>query len=235
MASGSAARSASTAQPSPSVRGRIMVDMIATATRSRSAWLAFPLFCSGAAGLVYQVLWVKQLSLVVGVDVYAVTTAVSAFFAGLAAGSFVLGRLADRVARPLMFYCALELAIAALGVAVTLALAHTAAPFVHIEARAGMVAWMLPFALVGIPAFAMGGTLPALVRAVASTSSDIPAAGGWLYAANTTGAIAGALLPPFLLIPALGVRGSATAAAALNLAASAVLLLLSRPRGPGTD
>jgi hypothetical protein len=44
------------------------------------------LFTSGAAALIYQLLWIKQLSLVVGVDVYAVTIAVSAFFAGLAAG-----------------------------------------------------------------------------------------------------------------------------------------------------
>src|SRR5262245_53234237 len=233
MASGSAARSASTAQPSPSVRGRIMVDMIATAARTRSAWLALPLFCSGAAGLVYQVLWVKQLSLVVGIDVYAVTTAVSAFFAGLAAGGWILGRRADRVARPLLLYCGLELAIAALGVTVTIALAHTAAPFVHLEARAGIVAWMLPFALVGIPAFAMGGTLPALVRAVATGSSEVPAVGGWLYAANTAGAIVGALLPPFLLIPLLGVRGSALAAATLNIAAAIGALIYVRAREPG--
>ena len=48
---------------------------------------AILLFVSGAAALVYQTLWVKQLGLVVGVDVYAVTTTVSAFFAGLALGS----------------------------------------------------------------------------------------------------------------------------------------------------
>ena len=44
------------------------------------------LFLSGLAALVYQTLWVKQLALIVGVDVNAVTTAVSAFFAGLAIG-----------------------------------------------------------------------------------------------------------------------------------------------------
>ena len=49
-------------------------------------------FASGFAGLVYQVLWIKQLSLVVGVEVYAITTGISAFFAGLALGGW-LGRL----------------------------------------------------------------------------------------------------------------------------------------------
>jgi spermidine synthase len=74
---------------------------------------------SGAAALIFQLLWIKQLSIVVGVDVYAVTIAVSAFFAGLAAGSAVFGRRADPLARPLRLYAALEGGIGALGVAAT--------------------------------------------------------------------------------------------------------------------
>ena len=62
------------------------------------------LFISGSAALVYQVLWIKQLSLVVGVEVYAITTGISAFFAGLALGSWLFGRWADRLARPLLLY-----------------------------------------------------------------------------------------------------------------------------------
>ncbi|MGE8680217.1 MAG: hypothetical protein ACN6PE_16495, partial [Achromobacter marplatensis] len=58
------------------------------------------LFLSGAAALVFQVLWIKQLSLVVGVEVSAIAGAVSAFFLGLALGGWFLGRLADRLARP---------------------------------------------------------------------------------------------------------------------------------------
>ena len=73
------------------------------------------LFFSGAAALVYQTLWVKQLALVVGVDVYAVTTAVAAFFTGLALGAALLGRRADRATRPFALYAVLELGIAALG------------------------------------------------------------------------------------------------------------------------
>ena len=74
-----------------------------------STGLAIPallLFASGATALIYQVLWIKQLSLVVGVDVYAVTTGVSAFFAGLALGGTLFGRWADRLARPLLL-CAI--------------------------------------------------------------------------------------------------------------------------------
>jgi spermidine synthase len=134
---------------------------------------ALLLFASVAAALVYQVLWIKQLSLVVGVDVYAVTTGVSAFFAGLALGGALFGRWADRAARPLLLYALLELGVAVLGVA-----------------------------------------------------------GGRLYAANTAGAIAGALLAPFVLLPSLGVRGAAFSAAAVNLAGAVGALGFDRAVQP---
>ncbi|MFJ4396764.1 fused MFS/spermidine synthase [Pseudomonas sp. NPDC089396] len=178
------------------------------------------LFLSGAAGLVYQVLWIKQLSLVVGVEVHAVATGISAFFAGLALGGLLFGRWADRLQRPVLLYVCLELAVAALGIGATLGLAHAAGPFARLEGSAGLFAWALPFALVGLPALLMGGTLPVLVRALAPATGQLAEAGGRLYAANTAGAIAGTLLAAFVLLPRLGVSGSACAAASLNLLAA---------------
>ncbi len=186
------------------------------------------LFCSGAAALVYQVVWIKQLSLIVGVEVYSITIAVSAFFAGLALGGAVFGRCADRVRRPLMLLAMLEAGVAALSVLSTFALARSAGPFVAIEAHAGFLAWAHPFLLVGAPAFLMGGTLPVAVRWKARGGVQIARAGGWIYAANTAGGIAGALLSSFVLLPWLGVRGTALAAAVFNLAAAGVALLLNR-------
>jgi spermidine synthase len=191
------------------------------------------LFASGTAALVYQILWIKQLSLVVGVDVYAVTTAVSAFFVGLALGGALFGRWADRLARPCRLYALLELGVAVLGVATTLALGHAAPLFVRLEAVAAPLAWALLFTLVGAPAMLMGGTLPVLIRSWAPQSGHIGAVAGSLYAANTAGAVAGALLPPFVLIPQLGVRGATLAAAALNLAAAGVALGFDRAGRPG--
>jgi spermidine synthase len=129
--------------------------------------LAIPallLFASGAAALIYQVLWIKQLALVVGVDVYAVTTGVSAFFAGLALGGALFGWWVDRLARPFLLYAFLELGVAVLGVAATLMLARAAQPFTALEEVAGPLAWALLFALVAVPAVLMGGTFLILVR-----------------------------------------------------------------------
>jgi predicted membrane-bound spermidine synthase len=188
------------------------------------------LFGSGAASLVYQLLWIKQLSLVVGVEVYAVTIAISAFFAGLAVGGAWFGRKADHLSHPLRLYAWLEVGIALLAVLATVLLAHSAALFAQLQEHAGWLAWLLPFVLVGVPAVAMGGTLPVLVRA--SARDSVAGTGGRLYAANTAGAMAGVLLAPFVLLPALGVQGSAMAAAVLNVAASVVALVLDRRRLP---
>jgi predicted membrane-bound spermidine synthase len=191
---------------------------------------ALLLFVSGAAALVYQVLWIKQLSLVVGVEVYAITTGISAFFAGLALGGWLFGRWADRLQQPVLLYAALEVVVAVLGVGATFAMSLAASPFAWLEQHIGLAAWVLPFALVGIPALLMGGTLPVLVRSLATDPQHLGKAGGQLYAANTAGAIAGTLLAAFVLIATLGVRGSALAAAMLNLLAAAGALWFQRHR-----
>jgi len=190
--------------------------------------LAVLLGASGCAALVYQVLWVKQLSLVVGVDVHAVTIAVSAFFAGLALGSYYLGRLAEGLTRPLHLYAVIEIGIGILGAAATLLLGRAAPWFVWLETHTGPLAWGLPLLLVGLPAILMGGTVPLMMRVVAPNAARLAATGGRLYAANTTGAILGALLAPFLLIPVFGVRGSAYAAAILNVAVALIALFVAR-------
>lgn len=200
----------------------IPVPQAASATSLIPALL---LCISGAAALVYQVLWIKQLSLMVGVEVYAITTGISAFFAGLALGGWLFGRWADRLQQPVLLYAGLEVLVAMLGVGATVAMGLAASAFAWLQGHVGVLAWLLPFALVGIPAVLMGGTLPVLVRALAAEPGK---AGGQLYAANTLGAIVGTLLAAFVLIASLGVRGSALFAAMLNLLAAAGALWLQR-------
>ncbi len=190
--------------------------------------LAGLLLLSGFVALVYETLWVKQLGRVVGVEVHAVTIALSAFFAGLALGGALLGRLADRSARPIRLYAILEAGVAVLGLLSTLALARSGGPFVALRDAVGPLAWALPFALVGLPSFLMGGTLPALLRALRPDESGVALATGVLYAANTAGAVAGTLATPFLLVPAFGIQGTGLFAAASGLLIALAALALDR-------
>src|SRR5215470_18015299 len=189
---------------------------------------AFLLLASGFAALVYETLWVKQLGRVVGVEVHAVTIALSAFFAGLALGGALLGRLADRASRPVRLYALFEAGVALVGVLATLALARSATPFVALRESVGSFAWALPFLLVGVPSFLMGGTLPALLRSLHPEDDGVAPATGVLYAANTAGALAGTLATPFVLVPAFGITGTGIFAGAVGLAVATAALVLDR-------
>ena len=76
------------------------------------ALVALLFFCSGASALIYQVLWLRKLGLVFGVTVYAASTVWAGFMFGLAVGSLLSGRLADRVRRPLVWFGVAEALIA---------------------------------------------------------------------------------------------------------------------------
>ena len=191
-------------------------------------WPALLLIASGTVALVFQVLWIKQLTLIVGVDVYAVTTGVSAFFAGLALGGLLLGRWVDSSPRPLRFYAVLEAGVALTGIGTTLALAHTARWFATLETHSSLLAWALVFILVGLAPFLMGGTLPAVIRGLSLRAERIGSGGGRMYAANTTGAIIGALASSFLLIPRFGIQGTALAAGGIGIIAAVSAFLLDR-------
>ncbi|MDJ0940484.1 MAG: hypothetical protein QNJ00_12045, partial [Woeseiaceae bacterium] len=186
------------------------------------------LFFSGTAALIYQAVWIKQLGLVVGIDVFAVSIGVSGFFAGLAIGAVAIGRIADSSIRPLRLYAIVEIGIAAAAVLATLALANSAALFVALQDSMGAFAWLLPLGLVMAPATLMGGTLPPLLATVKPDDGEIGEQSGRLYAANTAGAIVGAIATILLVVPLFGVLGAALCAASLNLVLAAVAFAIDR-------
>ena len=72
-------------------------------------------FLSGAAGLIYQVAWVKALGLIFGHTVYAIATVLAVFMAGLTVGSAWLGRWSERSSGPIILYSRIEFLVAASG------------------------------------------------------------------------------------------------------------------------
>src|SRR5688572_1476790 len=68
-------------------------------------------FLSGCVALIYQVLWTRQLGLLFGVTIQAASTVLASFMAGVAIGSFLAGRWADRIRRPLRMFAWVELLI----------------------------------------------------------------------------------------------------------------------------
>lgn len=188
-------------------------------------------FLSGAAGLVYEVVWTRLLGLVFGHTVYAITTVLAAYMGGLALGSMLIGRRADAMRRPLRVYGFLEAAVGVYCLATPWLFRGADAAYLWVHGRlqpsaSGAAALHLVFsaALLLPPTTLMGATLPILSRAVVRGGSLAASQVGALYAVNTWGAVLGTALAGFVLIPSLGVTVTIWLAVAVNLGVAALAL-----------
>jgi spermidine synthase len=201
--------------------------------RSVFVYLIFVL--SGAAGLIYEVVWARQLVLVFGNTTQAVSAILTGFFGGMAIGSVVGGRVADRVRNPLRLYGLLEIALVVVVIAtpVTFRLIHEIyrGAYGTLESSPTSLA-LVRFALAMLalaPATVMmGATLPALTRHLSRGKDHLSSAFGRLYAANTLGAIAGTLASGLLLIEILGLTGAMLIGAVCSGLAGVVAIILAR-------
>src|SRR6266851_2800258 len=183
------------------------------------------LFFSGMSALIYEIVWLRLLKLIFGDTVFAVSTVLAAFKAGLGIGSYLIGRLIDR--RPksgLRYYAAMEIGIGLYALLVPLLL-DTLVP-VGVWATEqyrtsfytlSLLRFALSFAILLPPTALMGGTLPVLVKQFARRRSIVGRNAGRFYAINTLGAAVGCLLASFLLIGALGVHSTIRLAATFNI------------------
>ncbi|MDR3468421.1 MAG: spermidine synthase [Xanthobacteraceae bacterium] len=191
---------------------------------------------SGFAGLGYEIVWTRQLALALGSDMMAVLGAVAGFFGGLAIGAFALDRPIRRAGSPRTAYAWLEAAIGLWGIVCVWLLPAAGrglAPLLGTEPAPALL-WAASFALpmlVLLPATAaMGGTLAALERIVREARSD-PRVSAGVYGANTAGAVAGALISTFVLLPLLGLSATLICLAAINALCALAILGIGPQRG----
>jgi spermidine synthase len=188
--------------------------------------LALSVLVSGAAALVYQVVWVRQLTTVLGTTLEAVSLVLGLFMLGLGLGSALASRVIDRLPgsrlRPL--YAALEIGIGSFALVFPLFLGSASS------------------VLLLVPTTLMGATLPtavAILERAPRGTKDTGRSAGVLYACNTAGAVLGSLATGLFLLSSAGIRMTTFGAASLNLVASALVLFLSLPedapvaRSPG--
>lgn len=199
----------------------------------RSRPVLYVLFAaSGAAGLVYEVIWTRELALVFGGTTFAITTVLVAFMTGLGLGSYVSGRIAARVARPARVYGALEIAIGLYGLCVPFLL-QLALPLYRnlhgaLEGDPGVLVaarFLVGSLVLLVPTTLMGATLPLLVHFLVGRNLLPGRSVAHLYGINTLGAVLGSSLAGFVLIEALGLTRATQSAAALNLLVGLVALL----------
>ncbi len=215
-----------------------------TPTSTHAVQLEFPLllacfFLSGLAALVYQTAWMRQFAVVFGTSELAIATVLSAYMAGLAAGSTLAGRFLKRLRRPVLAYGILEFLIAAGALLVPVGL--RIARWLQVLTLGGQPAppdaggWMQPalyvattFVVLFLPTACMGATLPLLTSHAVRRQDQIGSRVGLLYAFNTLGAVFGTLIAGFLLLPALGLFRTTLCGVFVNMLVFGVAFLLAR-------
>jgi len=196
-------------------------------------------------GLVDEVIFFKYLSLAFGATAHASSAVLVAFMGGLALGSVAAARFDARVSRPLLVYGALEIAVGALCAVSPWLFGGVAHLYASMAAGTTSLATLelvrtgLAAAVVLLPTFAMGATLPLVARVAGAGAGTGAGLGGahrvaTLYAANTAGGAVGALLGAYAVIPALGLTASLRAGAVVSVGVGVTAILLSR-RAPATD
>ncbi|HUK04465.1 MAG TPA: fused MFS/spermidine synthase [Burkholderiales bacterium] len=193
---------------------------------------------TGLASFVYEICWIRMLSLVLGASTHAFELMLSTFILGLALGGLAVRRLADRAAEPAraLGWVQVAMALAALATlpvydrtfdlmeAFMGALARTDAGYALFNLASQGIA-----AMVMLPAtFLAGMTLPLITGALLREGAGERAI-GQVYAANTLGAILGVLAAVHLGLPLLGLKGTLIGGALVDALLGLALLRLRAP------
>ncbi|MHC4603347.1 MAG: fused MFS/spermidine synthase [Planctomycetota bacterium] len=199
-------------------------------------------FVSGSAGLIYEVAWTRAFGVVFGNTIFAVSTVLTAFMLGLAVGSWLFGRIADKSSQPLKLYAFLQLVIGAYAFAFPTVLGATDIlyrwffrSFHPSFYPLSLFRFALSIVILLLPTALMGGTLPVLSRLWARRTTEsrkktseahIGQSVGLLYAINTFGAVAGSFLSGYLLIRVMGVSNTVYLAASANVLVGVLAFIL---------
>lgn len=174
---------------------------------------------SGAAALIYEIIWFHLLRLVIGGAAVSLAIVLATFMGGMGLGSLLLPRLVSARRHPLKVYAGLELGIGLIGATLpwwfpwigNLYLAHAEANSRDLLARSLVAGGCL------LPAtMLMGATLPAIARWVQANPEGLSRMGVF-YGMNTLGAVLGCFIAGFLLLPQTDLTYASCVAAAINV------------------
>jgi spermidine synthase len=186
---------------------------------------------SGLTALASQVIWTRLLTLLIGATVYAFSLILAVFLFGLGIGSSLGSAMASRMSRPriALAWCQLLLCLGILWSAYAL---NVWLPFWPIDVVLPSTPWLsfqlnlvrCMFAAL-VPAILWGASFPLALAAVASRGQDPARLVGGVYAANTVGAIVGALSASLILVAWIGSQGAQQVLVALSGLAALLAIL----------
>jgi len=181
--------------------------------------------------LIYEVIWIRPLSLVFGTTIFAVSTIIASFILGLAIGSWCAGIYADKLKNPLKYFALTQLGVGFYGI--LLLPIFGSLPFVYLTLYQAtfpnqtifiLSQILMSMSMITIPAALMGSTLPLMMKTYSKEISLIGKDIGKLDASNSIGAFFGTLAAGFLLIPILGIHYSILVTATINVGLGTIIL-----------
>jgi spermidine synthase len=189
------------------------------------SWILPIILLSGVATFSYEVLWTRLLSHILGGSVVAFATMLASFLSGIAIGSAIASRIAKTRSAAQAGFVVSELCIAATCVAIYLALDR------YVPETAGLLGNVSVAITVLLPAtLFIGATFPFAVRILSRDESEASIASARVYSWNTMGAIVGALVAGFFLIPKLKYAGAIHLTVAINAGLALAAAILVPPR-----
>ena len=196
-----------------------------TGQRAGLHWILPLILFSGVLSFVYEVLWTRLLSHVLGGSLVAFASMLASFLAGIAIGSYIAARLAgDRQSAWRGFV------LCQLGIAVTSALIYELLPLIALPWAGLGRNWTLAVMVLMPATLFIGATFPFAVRLLARSAADAGPASARVYSWNTLGAILGAVGAGFFLVPLLQYEGVIRWAVCLNLALAFLTCVLLAPQ-----
>ncbi|MDQ1316826.1 MAG: spermidine synthase, partial [Candidatus Poribacteria bacterium] len=194
-------------------------------------------FVSGMSGLIYEVIWTRLLGLVFGNTVFANSTVLTAYMAGLALGSYLSAKYADKLKRALKSYALLEIGIGIYCFFIPFIISLLGNIYIPIQRNfelsfypLNLLRFILCFFVLLIPTTLMGATLPIFSRFYVEQNENFGHGVGRIYSVNTFGAFVGTILSGFLMIAYLGINYTIIIAVVGNLGAAIVCLLIDRKK-----
>jgi spermidine synthase len=206
-------------------------------------WFVIAAFLTGAASFMYELGWIRMLSLVLSSSTHSFELMLSAFIFGLAFGGLYVRKRIARISDPATYVGGVMVVMGALA-ALTLPAYNVTFDFMawclatFTRTAGGYVAFNVISqsiaALIMIPTtFCAGMTLPLLTQELMRRGTGERAI-GTIYSVNTLGAIVGVLLTVHILMPLIGVKGVILGGAGIHIALGLSRLLAVRRQRPRT-
>jgi len=190
---------------------------------------------SGMTALIYEIIWIRPLSLVFGTTTYAVSIIVASFILGLAIGSWFAGKFTDKLENPLKYFALIQIAVGFFGILLLpvfellpglyLNLYHLTYPNQSIFYITQI---LMSIVMITIPATLMGTTLPLMMKIYSKEITTVGKDVGKLDASNSVGAFFGTLAAGFLIIPILGIHDGILVTASINIIMGGIILITKK-------